>query len=487
MRFTIKPNFMTRFFILTFLLISTLRVTAQSDMTYVMPPDYIDDNVRINVADIIAQETLYKFKLTVENLSRTDYMAYEMNKTCFELPNVGKYYPNGRKKVIVIEPGTRKSVVISVKVGQPIPLPKFVLTLEGLSMGSLPEGKMAVPNMTVKQGEVKVLQADPLKIELVKSDFKKETYSFQSELSLLSKSASISEIAVFDPNALKTNSGAAVQLSDSKPIVFSADEEEKFKFTVASADPSIELDWSQAFQLISLQGMDVPAFNISNGIAPITAAEVKLCEAQTLKTQGDIQIKITSEVGCFRFFMLGEEMTTDFTSSFTFRMNESVKKVRLVMENGYVVEKSIYAKADYKALYYEVEEKKGEYNLKYLVFASELADGVTPGGAQGIDEVTCDDQITTARFELISRITVQEITSTHVLFKACGSNAVQSISKNDILAVEYSDDSWDKFDFNGGTKQGMAITRNRSEVILKHRIATKGTNPYGQNSFVVGP
>lgn len=476
---------MTRILTLTLLLISALRVSAQSEITYVMPPDFISEDVRVNVSDIIAQETLYKFKLTVENLSRTKYMAYEINKTCFEIPNAGKYYPNGRKKLVIIAPGTREYFTVSVKSGQPLPSPRFVLTLEGLSEGVPNADFYAVENCPLKQAEIKVHQSGSLKIDITKSDFKKDVYGIQSELSLLSKTSAISELMLFDPNAVKAGS-ASVLVNDTKQLVVTPDEPEKFKFSVSSADPSIDLDWSKAFNLIPLQGVDIPAFNINNGVVPVTPAEIKVCDAQTSKVQGDIQIKISSSVGCFRFFMLGEEMTTDFTSSFTFRMNESVKKVRLVMENGYVVEKSIYAKVDYKALYYEVEEKKGEYDLKYLVMASELADEVKPGD-QGVDEVTCDDKITTYEFNWIKMITVHEITPTHVLYKECGSDQIKSISKMDILAVEYSDDSWDKFDYNHNTKQGLSITRSRKEILQKHLEATKGTNPQNQSSFVIGP
>lgn len=458
-------------------------------MTYVMPPDYIDEEVRINVTDIVAQESLYKFKLTVENLSCTNYLTYEMNKTCFELQNVGKYYPNGRKKVIIIEPGARKSVVISVKVGSPTPHARFVLILEGLSRGVPSDSPMEIEGFIVNQGETFTYEVEPLKMELVKSDFKKEMYSLQSELSMASRSASITELIVFDPNKLtaKGSTGAASVLpGDTKPIAISVDDAEKFKFNVACADPSIQLELNQAFHFVPLESLDVPAFNITNGIVPVVPLEVKLCDAQTHDSKGEIKITITSEVGCFRFFMLGEEMTTDFTSKFTFHMNESAKKVRLMLENGYVVEKTILAKADYKALYYAVEEKKGEYNLKYLVFASEVADGVTLG-FQGADEVKCEDEITTLEFKLISGLTVQEVTGTEVLYKECGSEQVKMISKMKILAVQYADGSYDKFDYNGGSKQGMGITRSRKETTDKHKLATKGTNPNNQSSFVIGP
>lgn len=477
---------MTRILTLTLLLISALRVSAQSEISYVMPPDFISEDVRVNVSDILAQETLYKFKLTIENLSRTKYMAYEINKTCFEIPNAGKYYPNGRKKLVIIAPGTKEYFTVSVKSGQPLPSPRFVLTLEGLSEGIPNPDFYAVANCPLKQAEIKVHQSGSLKIDITKSDFKKDVYGIQSELSLNSKTAAVTELMLFDPNAVKAGSASLV-VNDTKQIVVTPDEPEKFKFSVSSADPSIDLDWSKAFTLIPLQGVDIPAFNINNGVVPVTPVEVKVCEAQADKSQGDIQIKITSQVGCFRVFMLGEEMTTAFTSSFTFRMNESVKKVRLVMENGYVVEKSIYAKVDYKALYYEVEEKKGEYDLKYLVFASELADGVTPGVDGAQDQVKCDDQITTLEFNFISKVTVQEITKTHVMYKDCGSENIKSIAKMDILAVEYSDDSYDKFDYDGGSKQGMDITRSRKEVIQKHLESTKGTNPQNQSSFIIGP
>ena len=118
-------------------------VTFSQDKTYVIPPDYIGDGVRISVTDMVGQGEVYKFRLTIENTSKTDYFAYEPDKTGFEFENTGTYFANTKKKTLVVEPGLKKWIVINVKVGQPVPAPKFKLLLNGLYKGKLPNASMS--------------------------------------------------------------------------------------------------------------------------------------------------------------------------------------------------------------------------------------------------------------------------------------------------------------------------------------------------------
>ena len=94
---------------------------------------------------------------------------------------------------------------------------------------------------------------------------------------------------------------------------------------------------------------------------------------------------------------LEKSLTPDNTSKLTFMMPHGNQQVKIIMDNGSLIEKSIYAKDDYKELFYVITEKDGEYNLKYKPSLSIEADKVVhvkepvDVKASGeVNEILCD-------------------------------------------------------------------------------------------------
>ena len=357
---------------------------AQSDV-YIAPPDYFSDDIRIKVEDIVSSKNEYKFKATIENKSKNKYITFDLNKTALDLPEIGKYFPNTRKKPFIIEPDKKKVLVITIVGGPEVPVGAFGLAFEGLTIGPLPSESLPVPAITISNaGSGEGHEIETVEIDVEKAGFKKGKYSVILDIELDQTQNFVNELLIFDGTKVAASSATnpALEVSASattgRMVYVRPGESAKFKFDTETEDEQINVDLSSALHKVSMQKADIPAFAISNGR---TKHVVKTCPSHTASVDGSIKINVSSDVGCFEFYMMGENYTPSPTSSLTFMMNPSNKKVKVVMDDGSVIEKGMYAKADYKALYYTIEQKNGEYKLRYRPGASELADGVANGGS----------------------------------------------------------------------------------------------------------
>ncbi len=353
-------------------------VFAQSDV-YITPPDHFSEDIRIHVDDIVSTKNEYKFKLVLENKSKNKYLSFDLDKTGLNLPEIGKYYPNTRKKPYIIEPDKTKTLIVTIVGGPEVPAGAFDLEFEGLSMGAIPDQNMPISPVIVKDdGTGTAQEFETVDIDVEKASFKKGKYSVVLDIELDQTQNYVNELLIFDGTAVKASSESnpsleiEASLTTGRKVEVFPGESAKFKFDTECGDPSISVDFSTAFYKIPMEQLDIPTFAISNGR---TQHVVRTCPSHTANVDGSIKINVSSEVGCFKFYMMGEEYTPDYTSSLTFMMNPSAKKVKIIMEDGAVAEKTIYAKDDYKALYYTIKQKNGEYDLRYMPGASELADG----------------------------------------------------------------------------------------------------------------
>ena len=358
-----------------YFLLFSLAVSSQVE-DYVAPPDFMGKDVRVSVTDLNGQDETYKFKLTIDNSSSTDYYVYDINKTGYDIEGLGVYYPNAKKNIIIVPPGQRKSKVISLAIGSKPPVKKFGLKLEGLSSGKI-EGSGAFPAINVTAEKPSKTQAEDITIQLTKIQQKKGEFSIQGEIALDAISDA-EYILIYDPSKVEATDGGnslMVEASSDKKSEIGETTDEKLKLSVTSEAASISLNMNKALNKVKLGNVEVPTFEITNGDVIHT---VKTCDPYSSDAEGSIKINVSSEVGCFKFYLMGLELNSDNTSNLTFHMNPSSKKVKIIMDNGSIIEKSIWAKVDYKALYYTIKEKDGEYNLKYMPGSSEHADDSKP-------------------------------------------------------------------------------------------------------------
>lgn len=366
-------------YLISFALILFSTVAFSQLEKYISPPDYINGDIRISVADAIGQDETYKFKLIITNSSDTDYYVYDINKTGYELEGLGIYYPKAKRKPIIVPPGKEKFVVISLAVGVKPPVKAYTLHLEGLSVAK-PEQMQDFPMINLSVDKLGKTESDNIIVNLVKVQKKKDVFSIQGELKL-KKGDGSKYILVYSPEETEASEGEnslMVESGAKKSTVLRESEDKKVKLSITSTAESVSLNLTKALRKLKLESVDIPNVNLSNG-QKINV--VNTCSPITSDVEGSIKINVSSEVGCFKFYLMGLEINSENTSNLTFHMNPSSKKVKIVMDGGQIIEKSIWAKDDYKALYYTIKEKNGEFNLRYMPGSSELADKVIKGGS----------------------------------------------------------------------------------------------------------
>lgn len=579
---------------LAFLLVIFAISFTSFGQSFLTPSNIISDGAIISITDVVKDGEIYKFRLSIENSTGDHYFAYSLNQTIFDFPNMGEVRPNGREILMIIPPGKKKFVIINAKVGEQSFFPRFELFLNGLYKGKISTEGLSNESTAFNDGKTQSLDFGTVHLNFDKIFQKKGTFKLQGEATLDGSVANPKELLYYDPKDL----GIENVTDGGKSFVVYPGGKKKVKIEVAYDGTNLNGVVTSAFKRINLESVQLDPLVISDG-----SKVYQTCDSQTAKTNGNIKIQISSNVGCFKFDFMGESLTPAPTSNLTFFMNASVKKVKVTMDNGFVIEKSIYAKDDYKALYYEVREKDNKYVLRYLPGASELADGrsapittsqqgggtamnmsygetcppvdantsgttlvkinsevgcfdfyllgqkLTPSPtsnfsfrmsssgkkvkvklANGITieklmilgegyetvyysvikkrdkyvlkqhlaaaelsptatnnhQKTCEDVITDVDFNQIRNVTIMEITMDKVFFKSCGSEVLQSISKYDILETKYADGTCDKFDYNGGNKQGLRIVRGQSEMVDKHTTANYKQRSCS-SSYIIGP
>jgi hypothetical protein len=145
---------------------------------YLAPQDFVSGMTRLKVSDLIGDNGVYKFKLTIINNSGTDYCVYDINKTGFEMAGIGTVYPAARNNRVIVEPNNKKSIVIKIKGANPT-ASQFKLHLDGLFSGSPQVLVEALPDMTITKGNMANKQTDEVGIRVSEvKHLKKDLYRY---------------------------------------------------------------------------------------------------------------------------------------------------------------------------------------------------------------------------------------------------------------------------------------------------------------------
>jgi hypothetical protein len=251
-------------------LIISLTVNSQVEK-YLLPQDFVSGSVRLKVSDLVGDDGLYKFKLTIINNSGTDYCVYDINKTGFEMAGIAAVYPVARNNKLVIGPNSKKSTVIKVKGVNPT-VKQFKLHLDGLFSGTpkllmnpftemiVSKGNMA--NERTGEAGVRVSEVKHLKKDLYR-------YSIQTEISFNEHTNNGVNLLIFDRDQVEVKDGDNLLQMKFLPLKKGALKEggsKRFRFeTETKGSSSMSINWNKALKKISMANIPVSDYEISKG------------------------------------------------------------------------------------------------------------------------------------------------------------------------------------------------------------------------------
>jgi hypothetical protein len=153
------------------------------------------------------------------------------------------------------------------------------------------------------------------------------------------------------------------------------------------------------------------------------------------------------------------------------------------LSNGQTLTEKIYPSEGDVYIVYEIMERKGEWKLNRKLDLSGDARKTDNKTESTTNTVTCKDNIILADdMKTIHNLTIIKMTKDKIYFYDCNSLSNRTISKMDILGIEYANGYYDKFDFPGNSgKRNMDLERSESNVI-ELRNSTKTSS-----SFIIGP
>jgi hypothetical protein len=241
------------------------------EQRYAAPEDVVNGNIRLNVSDLIGNEGVYKFKLTITNSSKTDYYSYDINKTGFEIEGAGTIYPAARRNKVVIKPGGKKGMVINVK-GGPVPtVTSFKLHLDGLFSGKPNVLVNAMADMTVSESNMANVQGEEVGIKISKvKHLKKDLYRFsiQSQISYNEITDNGLNLLIFDRDMLEVKDGSNLLPLTFLPLnenIIEEGESKKFKFDTETAGSfSMNINWNKALKKVVMVNVPVADITVGN-------------------------------------------------------------------------------------------------------------------------------------------------------------------------------------------------------------------------------
>ncbi|MFK7787406.1 MAG: hypothetical protein AB8B56_19940 [Crocinitomicaceae bacterium] len=97
------------------------------------------------------------------------------------------------------------------------------------------------------------------------------------------------------------------------------------------------------------------------------------CPPFTADLAGRAQVNIESEEDCFKVMYRGRDLISADTRYATFRLNDGMHTIKIVMSDGTELSKRVMVDPDHGVLNYNIKKKKkGKYAVKLSLFGSQL-------------------------------------------------------------------------------------------------------------------
>jgi hypothetical protein len=261
----------------------------------------------------------------------------------------------------------------------------------------------------------------------------------------------------------------------------------KSKFSIADLGSALtNVQIAGAFKMYELRELDVPQITIKKVgyVEPVAVVskEVNLCDNYTNYQNLPVKVVIFNPNGvCFKLAANGKKINDNMCSNVEFDVEYGTQILTMALNNGQTFTDKIYPAEGDSYMAFEIIERKGEWKIQRKFDLSGDTRKVEP---KKVNTVLCQDEILldTEGIDFLRPITVTKITTDKVYYIDCEGNNEKSISKMQILAIEYPNGYYDKFDFPGNKgKQNLNLVRSENEVIeLRNSSKTSDT-------LIIGP
>jgi hypothetical protein len=474
----------------TLLILLTFSPVIAQEVQYITPPIIREKAYTIEVKDIVATKEDFKFSFTIENKTSDKYLVFELSKITVAFSDQDVYYPRN-DEIIVVDPNDKVRRTVKI-VGNgdffrnkiQVEFPKVLVNDQETTLENPADLTTAADQSAAING-IGNLSISGLA-------WKKDSWSGE----LLMKTNSFEGMLLLDITKITGKSSTALPIEFKRDkvgkIALISNDKFKSKFSIADIGQTMSgIDLSKAFKLYSLKEIDVPQITIKKvGYVepdPTVNTNVNLCPAFEKINNLPVKVVIFNTNGiCFKLAANGKIINPENSSNVTFDTEYGTNILTLTLSNGQTITDKIYPGEGHVYLSFELINRKGEYKLQRKFDLSGDARKALPDTDNKVKSTSlCKDEIMLDKeqTELIREVTIIRITSDYIVYQDCRSNEEKTINKWEVLAIQYANGYYDKFDYpdNTQTKQNLNLTRRDAEVIeLRNSSRTSSSVVYGR-------
>lgn len=461
-------------------------IFAQTE--YVNPAIIREKTYTVEIKDIVAAKEEFKFAFIIENKTSDKYLMFELSKIAIAFSENEVYYPKN-DEIIVVDPNDKVRRTVRIVGNADYQKDKIQIEFPKVEVNDQLVDFKQISNATTSAEQSIDLNGTG-NITFSGLAFKKESWSGEMNI----KTGSFDGMLIIDITKIKGKTADGTLPIEFKrdklgQIALIANDKFKSKFSIADLGQKLqEIDLSSAVKLYSLRQLDLPQITVKKvGYVEPTATENKeitLCESFEQINNLPVKVVVFNPNGvCFKLASNGKKINPEFSSNVTFDTEYGTTILTLNLNNGQTLTDKIYPAEGDVYLSFELILRKGEYKLQRKF---DLSGDARKPKEKAIDKTTviCKDYITLNNEEMNFRanLTVIRITKDRVYYIDCNSNTEKSVSKMEILDIQYANGYHDKFDYPGNQgKQNMDLTRTEEEVIeLRNSSKTS-------SSIIIGP
>lgn len=468
----------------------TLVLGAFSQTEYVTPPLIRQNIFSVEVKDMVADKEEFKFAFTIENKSNDKYLVFELSKIAIQFSESDVYYPKN-EEIVVVNPNSKERRTVRV-VGKGN-YQTDMINIEFPRMQVNGKQKEFTNSTNFATTPDQSINIDPYATASLEGfAWKKDSWSGE----MVVKTGTFDGMILMD---LSKISGLTAD-NGTLPIEFKRDKlakvalvsNDKFKSKFSIADVGNKctaLQMGASFSAYELLELDVPQIKVKRVgyVEPtkVEAKEVNLCESYSRIENLPVKVVLFNATGvCFKAAANGKKLNDQMCSNVEYDTEYGTNILTISLSNGITITDKIYPAEQDVYLVFEIVERKGEWKLRRKFDLSGDARKTEPKPAPVVATALCKDKMNLDQdgMAYLRNVTVTRISKAMIYYVDCATGESKSISKMEVLAIEYANGYYDKFDYPGDSgKQNMNLERSESEVIeLRNSSKTS-------SSIVIGP
>ena len=472
--------------ILLFAFIST-HLFASTE--YVVPAIYRQNIFSVEVKDLVSDKGEFKFAFTIENKSNDKFLVFELSKIAVAFSETEVYYPKN-EEILVVNPNSKERRTVKVISNGSLEVDKINIEFPRMQVNGAPIDFSINSDFNTK-AEQSATIGTYATATIAGFEFKKDVWNGELEV----KTNTFEGMLIIDLTKIsgKNASGAALLIEfkrDKSPsVALISNDKFKSKYSIADIGSTLQsIKYASAFKMYALSGIDIPEITVKKvgyvEPAKVVNKDVNLCESFSTLKGFPVKVTLFNPNGiCFKVATNGRKINDNMCSNVEFDVEYGTNVLTIALSNGQTLTEKIYPSEGDVYIVYEIMERKGEWKLNRKLDLSGDARKTDNKTESTTNTVTCKDNIILADdMKTIHNLTIIKMTKDKIYFYDCNSLSNRTISKMDILGIEYANGYYDKFDFPGNSgKRNMDLERSESNVI-ELRNSTKTSS-----SFIIGP